>query len=92
MCKSGDSLPLTPNRRLAVSDVVPRGDVPELVRRDPCIAGANRDTNTRPSWFEAISIEPTRVYDVENAHVFLTDKGIAVGDSMGETWARFKAE
>jgi len=66
--------------------------VPELVRRDSRIAGALRDTNTRPSSFEAISIEPTCVYDVENAHVFLTDKGIAVGDSMGETWARFKAE
>jgi hypothetical protein len=42
--------------------------------------------------FEAISIEPARVYDVEDAHVFLTDKAIALGDFMGETWARFTAE
>jgi hypothetical protein len=34
MCKFGGSLHLTPNRRLAASDVVTRGAVPELVRRD----------------------------------------------------------
>jgi hypothetical protein len=28
--------------------------------------------------FEAISSEPTRVYDIEDARVFLTDKGINV--------------
>jgi hypothetical protein len=33
--------------------------------------------------FEAINVEPTRVYDVEDAHVFLTDKAIAVGDLKG---------
>jgi Transposase, Mutator family len=42
--------------------------------------------------FEAISIELARVYDVEDAHVFLTDKAIAVGDFMGETWARANTE
>ena len=102
MCKSGGvRCHLTPDRRLAVSDVLTRGDVPELVRRDMllwvgCIAGALRDTEYAgklfAAGFEAISIEPTRVYDVEDAHVFLTDKAIAVGDFMGETWARFKAE
>jgi hypothetical protein len=34
MCKFGGSLHLTPNRRLAASDVVRRGAVPKLVRRD----------------------------------------------------------
>jgi hypothetical protein len=34
MCKFGGSLHLTSNRRLAASDVVGRGAVPELVRRD----------------------------------------------------------
>jgi hypothetical protein len=54
MCKFGGSLHLTPNRRLAASDVVTGGEVPELVRRDMllwigCIVGASRRPNRKPS-------------------------------------------
>jgi len=78
---------LKPGGRLAVSDVVTRGEVPDLVRRDMllwvgCIAGALRDTEyvskLGKAGFEAVSIEPTRIYDIEDARAFLTDKGVDV--------------
>ncbi len=78
---------LKPGGRLAVSDVVTRGEVPDLIRRDMllwvgCIAGALRDTEyvakLAKVGFEAISIEPTRVYDIEDARAFLTGKGVDV--------------
>ena len=76
---------LKPGGRLAVSDVVTRGEVPDGMRRDMllwigCIAGALRDTDyvakLAKAGFEAISVEPTRIYDVEDARVFLTGKGV----------------
>ncbi|MGB6539723.1 MAG: arsenite methyltransferase [Xanthobacteraceae bacterium] len=78
---------LKPGGRFAVSDVVTRGEVPEVVKRDMllwvgCIAGALRDSEyvakLAKVGFEAISIEATRVYDIEDARAFLTDKGIDV--------------
>jgi SAM-dependent methyltransferase len=78
---------LKPGGRFAVSDVVTRGGVPEEIRRDillwaGCIAGALEENDYRmrlaAAGFEAISIEPTRVYDVEDAREFLTGKGVDV--------------
>ena len=78
---------LKPGGRFAVSDVVTRGEVPEAIRRDVllwvgCIAGALGDTEYREklerAGFEAIGIEPTRVYAVEDAREFLAGKGIDV--------------
>jgi len=78
---------LKPGGRLAVSDVVTRGEVPDVIRRDMllwvgCIAGALRDTEYAAKLaqvgFEGISIEPTRVYNIEDARVFLTGKGVDV--------------
>ena len=78
---------LKPGGRLAVSDVVTKSEVPEVVRRDMllwvgCIAGALQDTEydakLAKAGFENINIEPTRVYDVEDARAFLADKGIDV--------------
>jgi arsenite methyltransferase len=78
---------LKPGGRFAVSDVVTRGDVPAQVRQDMllwvgCIAGALRDAEYRnklaAAGFEAITIEPTRIYDVEDARDFLSGKGIDV--------------
>ena len=47
-----------------------------------CIAGALQDSEYKAklakAGFETISIEPTRVYDIEDARAFLTDKGIDV--------------
>ena len=78
---------LKPGGRFAVSDVVTRGAIPEQVRRDVllwagCIAGALDENDYRArlaaAGFEAIGIEPTRVYDVEDAREFLTGKGVDV--------------
>src|SRR5262245_44209000 len=78
---------LKPGGRFAVSDVVTRGEVPPQVRQDMllwvgCIAGALRDDEYRSklsaAGFDAIMIEPTRVYKVEDAREFLSGKGIDV--------------
>jgi len=84
---------LKPGGRFAVSDVVTRGAVPEALRRDillwvGCIAGALEETQYRAkltaAGFEAVGIEPTRVYRVEEAREFLTGKGIDV-DTMAKS-------
>jgi arsenite methyltransferase len=81
---------LKPGGRFAVSDVVTRGDVPIDVRTNMllwvgCIAGALQDAEymdklTRAG-FEHVEIEPTRVYNIEDARVFLSGQGIDV-DAM----------
>jgi len=84
---------LKPGGRFAVSDVVTRGAVPEQVRRDMllwvgCIAGALEEdeyrTKLKAAGFEAIGIEPTRVYRVEDAREFLSGKGLDV-DTIAES-------
>ena len=78
---------LKPDGRFAVSDVVTRGGVPAELRNQMllwvgCIAGALQDTEYEAKLAEAgftdIGIEPTRVYEVEDAREFLADKGIDV--------------
>ena len=78
---------LKPNGRFAVSDVVVRGEVPAAVRRNMelwvgCIAGALEEheytDKLTAAGFAAIGIEPTRVYDVEDARSFLADQGVDV--------------
>jgi arsenite methyltransferase len=73
--------------RLAVSDVLVRGDVPSELRRNMelwvgCVAGALRENEYTQklvaAGFAAIGIEPTRVYNIEDARTFLTDHGIDV--------------
>jgi arsenite methyltransferase len=76
---------LKPGGRLAVSDVVVRGDVPAEVRRSMemwvgCIAGALQDHEyigkLAQAGFDGIDIEPSRVYSIEDARQFLTGEGI----------------
>ncbi|MFL6452205.1 MAG: arsenite methyltransferase [Bryobacteraceae bacterium] len=78
---------LKPGGRFAVSDVVTRGAVPEEVRKSMllwvgCIAGALQEeeyqAKLRAAGFAAIEIEPTRVYDIEDARAFLSGEGIDV--------------
>jgi ubiquinone/menaquinone biosynthesis C-methylase UbiE len=78
---------LRPGGRFAVSDVVVRGSVPEEVRRSMllwvgCIAGAleeNQYTATlTKAGFAQVSVEPTRVYNIEDARQFLTESGVDV--------------
>lgn len=78
---------LKPGGRFAVSDVVTRGAVPEDVRRSMqlwvgCIAGALDQDDLRAklstAGFEQVEIEPTRIYNIEDARGFLTDQGVDV--------------
>jgi arsenite methyltransferase len=78
---------LKPGGRFAVSDVVVHGDVPTEIRRNMelwvgCVAGAlERDayvSKLAVAGFEAIRVEPTRVYDVEDARAVLAGRGVDV--------------
>jgi arsenite methyltransferase len=89
---------LKPGGRLAVSDVVARGEVPDAIKRDVllwvgCIAGALQDSEYEAklikAGFEAISIEPTRLYDIEDARAFLTDKGVDVDSIAPQVEGKF---
>jgi SAM-dependent methyltransferase len=89
---------LKPGGRFAVSDVVTRGEVPEQVRRDVllwagCIAGALEENEYRlklaAAGFEAIGIEPTRIYDVKSAREFLTGKGVDVDSIAPQVDGKF---
>lgn len=78
---------LKPGGRFAVSDVVVRGEVPDAVRQSMllwvgCIAGALEESDYRAkltrAGFSAVDIEPTRIYDVEDARAFLSGEGVDV--------------
>jgi SAM-dependent methyltransferase len=78
---------LKPDGRFAVSDVVVRGAVDEEVRKSMllwvgCIAGALEEgeygAKLVQAGFSNISIEPTRVYSIEDARHFLAEAGIDV--------------
>ncbi len=89
---------LKPGGRFAVSDVVVHGEVPDVVRRSMelwvgCIAGALDDTafesKLRAAGFADVEIEPWRVYNVEDARVFLTDAGLDVDALAPQVEGRF---
>jgi arsenite methyltransferase len=76
---------LKPGGRFAVSDVVVRGPVPAAVRRSVelwvgCVAGALDEREYQEllagAGFEAVEIEPWRVYAMKDARGFLTSAGL----------------
>jgi len=76
---------LKPGGRLAVSDVVVRGEVPANIRRSMelwvgCIAGALEENEYREklarAGFTSVDVEPTRIYKVEEAREFLEAAGL----------------
>jgi arsenite methyltransferase len=78
---------LKPGGRFAVSDVVTRGKVPLEIRQSVlawvgCVAGAMEEGEYRSKLasvgFEEIELEPTRVYQVEDAREFLRGQNIDV--------------
>ncbi len=78
---------LKPGGRLAVSDVVIRGEMPAEIRTSMelwvgCVAGALTDDEYRAklgaAGFTEVELETTRVYDVEDARTFLSASGIDV--------------
>ncbi len=79
---------LKPGGRLAVSDVVVRGQAPADIRKNVelwigCVAGALEESDYRlklaAAGFEAIVIEPTRVYRAADSRQFLAGAGIDAG-------------
>jgi len=78
---------LKPGGRLAVSDVVTRGEMPPQIRQSVllwvgCVAGALEENEYRSklasAGFEKIEIEPTRIYRIEDAREFLSGQNIDV--------------
>jgi SAM-dependent methyltransferase len=76
---------LKPGGRLAVSDVVIRGEVPGEVRKSMelwvgCVAGALEEAEfvslLEATGFEDVSIEPTRIYEFDDAAAFLGGAGL----------------
>jgi ubiquinone/menaquinone biosynthesis C-methylase UbiE len=76
---------LKPGGRLAVSDVVTKGEIDPKIRQSimlwvGCVAGALEDVEYRQklanAGFEQIEMEPTRVYRSEEAKEILAQEGI----------------
>jgi ubiquinone/menaquinone biosynthesis C-methylase UbiE len=89
---------LKPGGRFAVSDVVVRGEVPEAIRKSMllwvgCVAGALKDydyvAKLARAGFDAIDIEPTRVYNIEEARAFLSAEGVDVDAIPAEVEGKF---
>jgi SAM-dependent methyltransferase len=89
---------LRPGGRFAVSDVVVRGPVPAEIRSNVelwigCVAGALEESEYRmklaAAGFEAIDVEPTRIYKVEDARQFLTGKGLDVDTIAPQVEGKF---
>lgn len=81
---------LKPGGRLAISDVVVRGEVPQEIRKSMelwvgCVAGALSEGEYREklaaAGFESVDVEAARVYDVNDAREFLRSSGIG-GDAI----------
>jgi SAM-dependent methyltransferase len=89
---------LKPGGRFAVSDVVTHGEVPADVRQNMllwvgCIAGALQDyqyvVKLAQAGFDGIDIEPTRIYDIEDARNFLSGQGVDVDAIAPQVQGKF---
>src|ERR1700685_618101 len=78
---------LKPGGRVAVSDVVTRGEMLPEIRKSVllwvgCVAGALEESEYRKkleeAGFEQIDVEPTRIYRIEDAREFLSNQNIDV--------------
>jgi SAM-dependent methyltransferase len=91
---------LKPGGRLAISDVVMRGEVPAAIRRNVelwagCVAGALSEDDYRGklagAGFGDVGIEPTRVYRAEDARAFLASAGMDTDSILREVDGKFMA-
>ena len=89
---------LRPGGRFAVSDVVVRGHVPDAIKKSMelwvgCVAGALSEdeyvAKLAGAGFENLSIEPTRVYSIEDARGFLSWRGLDVDALVTEVEGKF---
>lgn len=89
---------LKPGGRFAVSDVVVRRAVPEAVKQSMelwigCVAGALEESEfirllTQVGFID-VNIEPTRIYQVDDARTFLTGAGLDVDALAPQIEGRF---
>jgi arsenite methyltransferase len=91
---------LRPGGRLAVSDVVTRGEMLPEIRQSVlmwvgCVAGALEEneyrSKLRAAGFDQIELEPTRIYRANDAREFLTGEGIDVDAIAPEVDGKFMA-
>jgi SAM-dependent methyltransferase len=89
---------LKPGGRFAVSDVVVRGHVPAAVKTNMelwigCVAGALEEQEflnlLNEVGFEKASIEPTRVYKVDDAATFLIGTGLDADEFVSQIDGKF---
>jgi arsenite methyltransferase len=89
---------LKPGGRLAVSDVVTRGQMLPEIRQSVlawvgCIAGALEETEYRNKLanvgFEQVELEPTRIYRVDDAREFLAGQNIDVAEIAPQVDGKF---
>jgi arsenite methyltransferase len=89
---------LKPGGRFAVSDVVVRGHVPAGIKKSlelwaGCVAGALSEKDylekLAKAGFDQISIEATRVYNIDDARVFLSNRGLDVDDLARQVGNKF---
>lgn len=89
---------LKPGGRLAVSDVVTRGEMPQAIQRSlelwaGCVAGALSEEDYRAklqsAGFADIAIETTRVYRAEDAREILTSQGFDYDEVAAEVDGKF---
>jgi SAM-dependent methyltransferase len=89
---------LKPGGRFAVSDVVVRGEAPPEVRRSMelwvgCVAGALEEQQfldlLHEVGFDYASIEPTRIYQADDARAFLASTGLDADRVAAEIDGKF---
>jgi SAM-dependent methyltransferase len=89
---------LKPGGRFAVSDVVVRGMVPADIRKSMelwigCLAGALEESEYRSklekAGFSNVTLEVTRVYDVDDARTLLVQSGINVDAIANQVDGKF---
>ncbi len=91
---------LKPGGRFAVSDVVTKGEIPAPIKKSVelwigSIAGALSEeeytSKLSAAGFTGISVEPTRIYRVEEARDFVASAGIDVGAIGAEIDGKFRS-
>jgi 2-polyprenyl-3-methyl-5-hydroxy-6-metoxy-1,4-benzoquinol methylase len=89
---------LKPGGRFAVSDVVTRGAIPPAIRANMllwvgCVAGALDEdeykTKLTAAGFEQVGIEPTRIYQLDEARTFLSGQGVDMEAMAPQVEGRF---
>jgi arsenite methyltransferase len=91
---------LKPGGRFAVSDVVVKGEVPEQIRKNMelwigCVAGALSEEDYAAklgqAGFDHLEIEPTRIYEIEDARSFLSGHGLDVEAAAPQVKGKFRS-